>query len=104
MAKGAFFFDIDGVIFKAKSHEPIQGVLQVLNDLKNKGCKIILTTYGGDENFPNSKKYSKKVILKALEDAKVPYNDIVFDVPSPRIIINDSGCAAINRLEDMPWT
>lgn len=94
-SKGALFFDIDGTLFYHGTGTPIGDSIEAVKTLADEGYKIYLTTYRGDENWPDNHKYGKGTTLRQLEDLGVPYEEILWNVPSPRILINDDGVGVL---------
>lgn len=87
-SKGALFFDLDGTVLKHGTGEPINDTAQTIRSLYKEGYKIIFTTYRGEENFPGHEIYGKENTLNILDELKIPYDEIIFDLPSPRIFIS----------------
>lgn len=90
-SKGALFFDLDGTVFYHGTGEPIGNSVDFIKSLHKEGYKIYFTTYRGDENFPDDSKYGKQTTLDQLDRLDVPYEEIIWNVPSPRVMINDDG-------------
>lgn len=99
-----FFFDIDGTLVRHSTTEMLPNAVNMLIELKKSGHKIILITRRGDQEWgPDDKIYSKKPTLEMLKNNKVPYDDIIFDVSSPRIIVDDEISAVIRREPNKEW-
>ena len=88
--KMTFFVDIDGTILYLPKHVSydsndarlLPGVLDKLQEWKNQGHSIILTT--GRVNDRREK------LIQLLDNLKVPYDQLVTNLkPGPRILIND---------------
>jgi len=94
-SKGALFFDLDGTVFYHGTGNPIGDSVETIKTLAKEGYKIYFTTYRGSENFPNGSKYGEDTTLKQLEELDIPYEDILWNVPSPRILINDDGVGSV---------
>lgn len=94
-SKGALFFDLDGTVFYHGTGDPIGNSIDFIKTLHKEGYKIYFTTYRGPENWPDDSKYGKQTTLDQLDKLNVPYEDIIWDVPSPRIIINDDGVESV---------
>lgn len=90
----AYFFDLDGTILHHGTQEPIGNAINIINKLYDDGHQIIFTTRRGEE-FKNSKKYNKEITLETLNKLGIKYHHILFDIPSPRIVVNDEECRAI---------
>lgn len=96
-----FFIDLDGTIFRHGSNELLPGARERIDYIIESGGQIIFVTRRGRE-FEGHPVYNKESTLKALKELNIPYRDILFDVPSPRIIVNDDGCQAINVTTNAP--
>lgn len=103
--KYAFLIDIDGTIFHHSTQTPMDGAKELLDEMVTKGHQIILTTWRGNGVFPdNHPVYSESATRIALEKNKIPFDQILFGVMSPRIVINDDGAGAINVVcNDPSW-
>ena len=93
-----FFFDIDGVLFSYGTNNPIKNNIERLVLLKNNGHKIILTTA---RKSTNNQPHHLNILntKQVLLDKGIPFDEIIEDVTSPRIIINDEGAYAYKQ-----WT
>lgn len=97
--ESAFFIDLDGTLLKHSTNEIIDGAIELLNNIKSKGGMIIITTFRGDI-WHDHPIYGKQSTLDALEELGIEYDHILFNVPSPRIIMNDAGVHAVRHLVD----
>ena len=91
----AYFVDLDGTLFEFGTNILLPGARDFLNFIKKNGHQLILTTRRGDEWEPGHV-FSEEDTLKALKDLNIEYDNIIFKIDSPRIIVNDTGCLAIN--------
>ncbi len=96
----AYFIDLDGTLFQFGTNELLPGALEELNRLKDNGDIIVLTTRRGDLEFEGHEIFGEHNTLCALEKLKIPYSQILFNLPSPRVVVNDSGAYAINVKPD----
>lgn len=89
---GVALIDLDGTIVKFGTNELLPGALDLLKSLIDNKIEIIFTTGRGSiENASNI--YSKKSTIKLLDYLKsqgIKYRDIIWEVPSPRMVINDT--------------
>jgi ribonucleotide monophosphatase NagD (HAD superfamily) len=92
---GTLFIDIDGTILKAQTEEPFEKAIETIDSLAEEGWKIILTTLRGD-NWSDSHKYGRIRTLATLKRINLKYHAIIWDCPSPRIVLNDEGAFAIS--------
>ncbi|MCH9021958.1 MAG: hypothetical protein IID32_04265 [Planctomycetes bacterium] len=68
------------------------------------GHRIVITTYRGDRLADEVDcRFSEKNTRSMLECLGLKYHDILFDCPSPRIVINDSGVGSIDHPQDAEW-
>ena len=97
----AYFFDIDGVIFKYGTNQVLDSCQEMLRSLKQQGNSIILTTARKlKDNEPPQLNIENTV--KALKDQGIPFDQIIHNVESPRIIINDEGAYSHNQWRNQP--
>jgi len=90
-----YVIDLDGTIFKHGTNDFLPGSKEFLEEISENGHMIIFTTRRGKE-FEGHPVYDKEKTLKVLTELGVKYDFIVFDSPSPRIVINDRGSYAID--------
>ena len=99
MKKKIICFDIDNVICRTNSKnnylksKPIKRNIQLINEIHNKGYKIILYTarYMGrcNGNLKQVKKKIKPLTLRQLKKWEVSYDKIYFGKPSFDLFIDD---------------
>lgn len=94
-----YFIDLDGTIFNHGTNDFLPGSREYIEELKEDGHMIVFTTRRGQE-FEGHPVYDKKKTLEALKRLNIKYDSIIFDSPSPRIVINDSGCSSINCISN----
>lgn len=99
-----FFIDIDGTIIRWSDQKPIESAVKTINAWYDAGHRIVLTTKRGDRisDGPDCR-FSIARTLSELKEIGLKYHDILWDCPSPRIVINDSGAAAIEHPRDADW-
>lgn len=98
----AYFIDIDGTIVDRSTQQPLENAVEIINSLYDAGNTIILTTLRG-EDWKEDSRFSIENTMKMLREIRIKYHHILWDIPSPRILINDSGAVAINHEPDAPW-
>lgn len=98
----AYFLDLDGTLLEWGTFNWLEGALELLKDIKSKGHQIFFTTGRGIEEQQDHKVFSKNITEKFLIDNNIEYDGILWNVRSPRIIINDDGCRAINHYRNDP--
>ena len=91
----AYIVDLNGTLFKFGTNDFLPGAKDFLDFIKDNGHQLILTTRRG-EDWDYHNVFSKAKTLQALKRLGIEYHSIVFEVESPRIVINDDGCSAIN--------
>ena len=89
----AYFVDLDGTLFEFGTNNFLPGTKDFLKFIKENNHQLILTTKRSD--FFDGV-FSKSGTLKTLKELGVEYHSILFGIDSPRIVINDDGCSAIN--------
>jgi hypothetical protein len=92
---GTIFCDIDGTLVEHGSGNPILKNIRQVNDAYDKGWLVILTTLRGNKNWPENSLYNQRFTLMLLQRCEIKYHHIIWDSPSPRIVINDEGARAI---------
>lgn len=97
-----FFVDLDGTIFKWGTNELLPGAMEFLQKIKKDGHKIILTTNRGGAEWSTtpSSSFNKETTLHYLSLLQVPYDEILFEMGNPRVVVNDGGAFAINVRQD----
>jgi len=100
--KGTLFIDIDGTIFNDTTEEPLPFAVEKINKAYNDGYVIILTTFRG-ENWEVTNRFSKVNSLRLFKSVGLKYHHIIWDSPSPRMIINDDICMAYQHPCNGSW-
>ncbi|MCK4793324.1 MAG: HAD hydrolase family protein [Desulfobacteraceae bacterium] len=98
--QATFFIDIDGTIIRWSDGTPIESAVKTINEWYDAGHRIVITTMRGDWG---DMRWSKEKTFKQLEAIGLKYHDILFDCPSPRIVINDHGVGSIDHPQDAEW-
>lgn len=98
-----YFIDLDGTIFKHGTNDLLPGAFDLLSRIIGFGDEIVFTTYRGDENFKSHPIYNRGSAQTAIDSLDVPYRAALFDINSPRIVLNDGGAVGHNHETDMPW-
>ena len=100
-----FFIDIDGTIIRWSDEKPIESAVKTINAWYDAGHRIVITTYRGNRISGGSHngRFGVTNTIEELKKIGLKYHDILFDCPSPRIVINDGGSAAINHTQDAEW-
>ena len=101
---GIYFVDLDGTIFKHGTNDLLPGAQKLLDSILSQGGEIIFTTYRGDENFSKHKVYSREGAMEGIRYLKIPYKTVIFDISSPRIVVNDDSCHAIQHTTNEGWS
>jgi hypothetical protein len=100
----AYFIDLDGTIFKHGTNQLLPGARQLLDAITERGNEIVFTTFRGDLHFSGHRVYSREGAMEGIRSLKVSYKTVLFDIDSPRVVINDGGAAGINHAKNEPWT
>ena len=94
-----FFLDLDGTLLEHGTTNLLPGALEFLKQIMQRGDQIVFTTRRGSD-YPVGHVYSRGMterFLKSLEkEHGIVAHATIFDVHSPRIVINDEGCHAVN--------
>lgn len=94
-----YFIDIDGVILKHNTNDPIPETIESIKQLQAQGHKIIITT---KRNSAAPHHLSPEITTQALEKLGISPTMILFDIDSPRIVINDQGAYGVNHPRNHP--
>jgi hypothetical protein len=98
----AFFIDLDDTLVKHRTTELLDGALETLQQIKAKGHQIFITTRRGDDwSFPHV--YSKRATEAFLKSLNISFDGVIFNVESPRVIINDAGAIGVNHPAASPF-
>jgi hypothetical protein len=89
VVKGTIFCDVDGTLVNSGTKEPIQENIDQINKAYDDGYKIVLTTFRGNENWGANSFYNERFSLILFQRIGLKYHQIVWNSPSPRVIIND---------------
>jgi hypothetical protein len=95
-----FFLDLDGTVLLRGTQDPSPGSLDWIRKAKEKGHKIIIVTRRGDEEFSGHPRLSREATMRALRELRIDYDEIIFDVRNPRIIIDDEACGSFEAERD----
>ena len=95
-----FFLDLDGTIFLRGTNKFTPGTEPWLKDIRAKGHKIVIVTRRGNEEFDGHPIFSRESTFQALRELRIEYDEIIFDVKNPRVIIDDEECEAIQAERD----
>lgn len=97
----AFFIDLDGTIVHQGTNDLIDGVIDRLKQIKQNGHQLFITTKRG--SWPPEHVYGRRSTERFLKSLEIEFDGIVFDVESPRIVINDGGAIGITHPAGEPW-
>lgn len=88
---GTVFVDLDGTILRQGTQELLPGALEEMQRLREAGFRIVLTTRRGEE-FGKHRVYGREATERALRRLAregLPFDAVLYDCPSPRIVIDD---------------
>lgn len=96
-----FIFDIDGTLVEYLTNNWLDGVLDKLKELSNNGHRIILVTRrrSTEDDLVWNKESTEENLLPDLDERGIDY-DILWNVQSPRYIIDDSKCHGIQQAKN----
>lgn len=100
--KGTLFIDIDGTILHDETEEPLPYAIEEINKAYDEGYFVILTTFRG-VNWEVTNRFSQVNTLRLLKSIELKYHQIIWDSPSPRIIINDDVVASYKHPSNGSW-
>ena len=103
----AYFFDIDGTLCFWGSNNFIPESLATIKKLAQDGHQIILTTRRGDD-YDRHSRFGRLSVEKLVEELRLEHSVnvlyVLYNIESPRIVINDDGCTAIKCEKDKGFT
>ena len=102
IVKGTLFIDLDGTVLHTETEEPLPFAVEKINKAYDDGYVIILTTCRG-VNWEIPSPYSVRNTERTLKIIGLKWHKIVWDSPSPRIIINDDGAVAYQHPQNKSW-
>ena len=102
VVKGTLFVDLDGTVLHSETEKPLPYAVEKINKAYDDGYMIVLTTFRG-ANWVISSPYSIPNTQRTLKIIGLKSHHIVWDSPSPRIIINDDGVAAYQHPCNKGW-
>ena len=94
--RGTLFIDIDGTIVDNSTEEALPGAVKKINKAHDDGYTVILTTMRG-EGYGQGSKFACASTLRLLKSIGLKYSEIIWNCQSPRTVINDEGCNAIQH-------
>ena len=102
IVKGTLFVDLDGTVLHSKTEHVLEEAVEKLKTAKANGWQIIITTFRGSQ-WGKDHKFGVPSTLSTLRLHDIPFDDIVWNSPSPRVIINNEPCYAIPHKRDGSW-
>lgn len=102
LVKGTLFVDLDGTVLHSKTEDPLPFAVDKINKAYDQGYMIVITTFRG-YNWDVASPYSVVNSERVLKSIGLKFHNIVWDSPSPRIIINDDVVAAYQHPQDGSW-
>jgi hypothetical protein len=104
MSKATFLIDIDGTIIRWSDDQPVENAVETINKWYDAGHRIIIITNRGSHLGDDApERFKEKPTLRRLYELGLKYHEIIWNSPSPRIVINDDGAAAIDHPRDTRW-
>lgn len=96
--KKIFYIDLDGVVLKYGKMKFTKNALDLIKEINTRGDKVILTTLRNKNNSPINIENTKEF----LEKNKFKFDNLIEDLPSPRILITNKESISINHQKDKP--
>ncbi|HET6495317.1 MAG TPA: hypothetical protein VFH61_08145 [Thermoleophilia bacterium] len=97
---GTIFCDLDGTLFKRGTHDLLPGAKELLSLFAEFKMRVILVTRRGDVEFKGHPVYSKDATLDALMDHALELYEVIYDVRSPRILVDDNDIECLQGKTD----
>lgn len=91
----AYFLDLDGTLLDFGTGTAAAGAQDLLKALDKEGHQVFITTRRGDHEWEKHPKYSKSATEKILRELGWDHYPVIWNVSSPRVIINDEGALGI---------
>jgi len=101
---GTYFCDIDGTLVQHGTTTFLPGAKEFLQKLRDEDFRIIFVTRRGDFEFKGHPAYSKAATEKMLRDNGLDDCTIIYDVMSPRFIVDDSQAFVLERDTNIGFT
>jgi hydroxymethylpyrimidine pyrophosphatase-like HAD family hydrolase len=96
----AYFIDLDGTFFKWGTQEPLPEAVETIKRLEAEGHRIVWTTLRN----AGEKLKGYASTIRAFRELGIKSEEIIWDCPSPRIVVNDDGAFAVNVEQNGPLT
>lgn len=100
--RGSLFIDLDGTVLHTDTEQSLPYAVEKINEAYDNGFLIVLTTFRG-LNWNKESRFSKNRTEQLLEKINLKYHHIIWDSPSPRIIINDDIATAYRHPTNESW-
>ncbi|HUU59972.1 MAG TPA: hypothetical protein VMZ50_10535 [Phycisphaerae bacterium] len=104
MEAGTFLCDLDGTLFVHGTTDPLPGAMEFLRLVESAGYRIVFVTRRGDAEFADHPVYSRAATEAMLAAHGLGHHTIVYDVRSPRFLVDDSPIQAISRPSGQGFT
>jgi len=90
LPRGTMFLDLDGTIFYHSTTKLLPGATEMIDILKKKNYEIIFVTRRGNREWEDHPIYNEDATRECLKDHELDNYRIVFNVMSPRHLMDDS--------------
>jgi hypothetical protein len=97
----AYFIDLDGTLLELGTNRLLPGALEFVREARARGHQIVLTTLRSDQ-WPRDHVLNSEHTVESLAQLGVEYDEILFGLESPRILVNDGGAVAYERVTNAP--
>lgn len=93
-----YFIDLDGTFFLFGTQEPVPGAVETVKRLEAEGHKIIWATM----RIMSDQKLGYTATIRKFREFGIKSETILWECPSPRIVVNDDGADAVNHVRNKP--
>jgi hypothetical protein len=95
-----YFIDLDGTFFKFGTQDPLPDAPEAIRQLEEKGHKIVWATM----RVMSDQKLGYTATIRRFRELGIKSETIVWECPSPRVVVNDDGARAVNHPRNGPLT
>jgi type VI secretion system ImpA family protein len=88
-----YFIDLDGTLFVHGSDRLLPGAAEFLREARARGHQLVFVTRRSSE-WPRGHALNDETTLETLARLGIDYDEILFGIGSPRILVNDDGAVA----------
>ncbi len=96
-----FFLDLDDTLVSHGTNTLLSGALEMLQKINAQGHQIVFTTRRG-RDWPDEHIYGTKSTKRFIDGLGIKYEAILFNLESPRVVLNDGGGIGITHPAGKP--